>query len=95
MPAGLQVFGPRTNLILDVTDRLTRVTAFGSTQPNVAGGVLIPGVGTGTPWFVVLTTPHYPYNSVYTTSIPTFTLNGNVLSWNAAPGAAEYMVGAY
>lgn len=95
MPAGFQVFGTRGQLLVDVTNRLTRVTGEGTTTANVAGAVAIPGTGSSTPFFVVTTTPHYPFNSVYTTNIPTFTLSGNVLSWTAAPGTATFLYGAY
>ena len=95
MPQGLQVFNASGVLTVDVTTRLTRITGGGNTTSNVAGSMNIPGVESATAFFVCLTTPHYPYNSVSTTSIPTFTLSGNTLNWTAAPGVASFMVGGY
>lgn len=95
MAQGLQVFNSSGVLTVDITTRLTRITGSGTTVSNTAGSMVIQGVEYATPFFVVLTTPHYPYNSVNTTSIPTFTLSGTTLSWTAAQGTASFMVGGY
>lgn len=95
MPAGFQTFDEAGNVLVDLSTRLTRITGEGTTTPNVAGAVMIPGVISSTPFFIVLTTPHYPFNSVNTVQLPTFTLNDNILSWTAEPGSASFMYGAY
>lgn len=97
MPAGLQVFDEEGRLVLDVTNRITRTTGPDryKTVANTAGSVIIPDVGTGTPFFTQLTTYYYPYNSFVSVRLPEFTLTNNVLTWTAAPGVVEFIVGAY
>lgn len=89
--------GTRGELILDVTSRITRTTGPDryTTTAYTAGAITIPDVGTGTPFFALLTTFYYPYNSFVAVPLPKFTLTGNTLSWTAAQGVVEFIVGAY
>lgn len=89
--------GPHGEITLDITNRITRTTGpiNYTTTPNVAGSVTIPDVGTGSPFFTLLTTPKFPYNSTLTILMPTFTMVGNVVSWTAAPAPVDFIVGAY
>lgn len=97
MPAGLQIMGTRGELILDITNRITRTTGplNYTTVANQAGSVTIPDVGSGSPFFIVLTTPRFPYNTTSTILLPTFTRVGNDVYWTAAPGVVDFIVGAY
>ena len=99
MVAGVQIRGPQGDITLDVTTRITRTTgpANYTTVANRSGSVLIPDVGDGTPFFALLTTFYYPFNSFVAKRLPQFTLNyqTNVLSWTAAEGAVDFIVGAY
>lgn len=97
MPAGLQVMASNGSMILDITNRITRTTGPEkyTTTPYQAGSVTIPDVGTGTPFFALLTTYYYPYNSFVAVPLPQFTLTGNTLYWTAAQGAVDFIVGAY
>lgn len=95
MPAGTEIFNADRTIKLSITDRITRIMSYHVTTPNVAGSLVVPDVGAGQAFFAVLTTPHYPYNSVNTTALPTFSRSGNVISWTAAPGQAQFMIGAF
>lgn len=99
MPQGLQVFDANGRLILNVTDRIGRVITTVRTTPNVAGSYSFP-VSTGVnerPFFCLLTTPAYPYQSPQVSRIPSFSISadGKVLSWTAQPMAASAIVGFY
>lgn len=51
MPQGLQVFGENGKLLLDVTDRLTRVLGEFETG-TTDGSITDPDLLSGTPWYV-------------------------------------------
>lgn len=99
MPAGIHIRSAQGRTTLEVTTRITRTTgpANYTTVANRAGSVLIPDVGAGIPFFALLTTFYYPFNSFVAKRLPVFTLNytNNVLSWTAAEGVVDFIVGAY
>lgn len=94
MTVGFRIRDANTNaVVVDLTDRLSRITYTGTTISNVAGSVVIPDHTDGIPFFVC---PYvtFDYNSGYG---PNFSLNqsSGVLSWNAAPIAVPFYCGVY
>lgn len=76
MAQGLQVFDANGNIILDVTDRITKY--LGSIRiAGTDGSVTVDGLGDGELWY---------YIKDYSITIglltpPTITKNGDILSW--------------
>jgi len=81
---GLQIFDPSGNILLDVSDNLTRV--LGVTQTGFTNGSLTdPNLLTGRPWFTMLVNSWYDTAS-FTQSASTvpgtkITIDGSVISW--------------
>lgn len=95
MPAGIQTFDASGNLILDLTDRITRLIGSVVTG-TVAGSIVVPEFSQGTPFFAVVDTGVLSGGWDYTGSgtapmVPT--ISGTTLSWDRprnAPGAAYH-----
>lgn len=76
MPQGLQIWNESGQLILDLTDRLTRVTGdtyVGGTNSSVA----VPGSGTGTIWWAFMADV-----DTFTANFPVFSISGDSLVWS-------------
>jgi hypothetical protein len=91
---GLQCFDGEGNLILDVTDRLTRV--LGEFDTGVVNGSLIDdGLRTGTPWYNIF----YPNSGELIYLVPLVIWTGdNELIWTFArdnPVSLHVMYGVY
>ena len=78
MPQGLQVFDSSGNMMLDVTDRLTRyLGAFDTGSGNGSGSYTDALLLTGTPWIIVTCIAGDPaYLNV------AFTVSGSTISWS-------------
>lgn len=92
MPQGLQIWNESGQLILDLTDRLTRIT--GDTYVGgVNSSVAVPGSGTGTIWWAFMADVD-TFNTVF----PVFSVSGDTLSWayntqGSRPGGATNATG--
>lgn len=81
MPQGLQVWDANGNLIIDVTDRLTRVLGeFYTGTSN--GSVTNPGLTTGTPWWIAIPTTNINVNNNNMAKYLTFSVSGSTLAWS-------------
>lgn len=95
MPAGLQVFGADGSLILDATYRITRYVA--SIYLNGQNGsVEVPGGGQV--WYAFQQSEVFTRNNLNNraTSLPRFSVSGNLLSWyypTGGPNGAEIVSG--
>lgn len=74
MPQGLQIRDANGNMILDITDRLTRVLGSFSTG-TTDGSHTDAALSSGTPWLHA--TSSNPFN-VY---VCKYTITGNTISW--------------
>lgn len=89
MPAGFQVFGASGELVVNITDRITRVVAFLQVGPGTGSYTVTTS---GTPFAAVLDEPQVWSDTV----APTFYYNGSVVSWSGGRGAAvTVMIGVY
>jgi len=94
MTQGLQTFGTEGELILDVTNRLTKQTVQMTTASGVSGSITIPGVTSGSkPFYMALYSPQPPYTSIP----PAFSLNmtTGLLSWSGGNMALDFVAGIY
>ena len=83
MPQGLQIFNAGGDLILDVTDRLTRV--LGEFETGTKDGRIIDNaLTTGEPWFIAIGIDAY---FTYGEMGCAITINENILSWTFSPGS--------
>lgn len=76
MAAGLQVFDATGGLVLDVTDRLTRVGGRLRTN-GVAGSIRSSLLTSGEPWFLI-STVGMPSTGQ---ALPRISVSGDTLSW--------------
>ena len=77
MPQGLQIFNAGGDLILDVTDRLTRVLGEFETGTS-SGSVSNPNLSSGTPWFTMRDLGKYEMLSEASCSV---SINSSSISW--------------
>ncbi|CQR73295.1 hypothetical protein SOV_50780 [Sporomusa ovata DSM 2662] len=74
MAQGLQCFDSAGALVLDVTDRLTRILGeFTTTTAN--GSITDANLTSGTPWFFQVTEEN-PFNAICT-----ITISGQTITW--------------
>lgn len=94
MPQGLQCWDASGNLVLDVTDRLTRVLGTFNTG-TTDGSITDPALTTGTPWYVSIGFDNYFYYGEMGCII---TVVGSTLSWTFQSGTKsdkKIMYGVY
>lgn len=78
MPQGLQCFDANGNLILDVTDRLTRILGEVNTG-TTSGSMVDNNFLSGSPFYLVQTT----LTDFKRTAVPiSVSISGNTLSWS-------------
>jgi hypothetical protein len=88
---GLQIFDAGGNVVLDVTDRLTRV--LGEFETGTSDGFITDtNLDYGTPWFIAKlngsVTVKEGYNSYYSSSVPILiSFNSQSLSWSFSGGS--------
>lgn len=80
MPQGLQVFNANSVLMLDITDRLTRI--LGSMIVTSPGSMSVPQFASGTPWCA-----SFPLNDGYGYKELKAIISGNVLTWDYDPAS--------
>lgn len=74
MAQGLQIFDSAGALVLDITDRLTRILGeFTTTTAN--GSITDANLTSGTPWFYKISDDN-PFNAICT-----ITISGTTISW--------------
>jgi hypothetical protein len=76
MPQGLQVYNASGQLLVDLTDRLSRLLGIATLTNPTDGNLTDAGFATGTPWWVCLPI------SGGSVSTPAVSIAGNVLSWD-------------
>lgn len=84
MLQGLQCFDTNGNIILDITDRLTRVLGEFETELGTKENSFVDdGLLTGIPWWVTILN----FNKGTTGGIPMIVINieGNVFNWQILP----------
>jgi hypothetical protein len=93
MPAGLQVWDASGNLILDYTDRISRILGIVTISGNVAGSVTSSGFSGLDPFWHCVPLVSYPTYS------PQFSFNAgtNTLSWTWPRSGPDHQLiyGAY
>lgn len=90
MAFGFQVFDPQGRLIVDITDRLTRIIGqvYTGDQP---GSIQVPGWASyGTPWVFVLQRPNASFTPLNGTRFVRPTISGDTLSWDFEPNSPSY-----
>ena len=89
MPQGLQCWDASGNLVLDVTDRLTRILGEVGTG-TTSGSVNDANFATGTPWFFVRdNSPQTFDESGIATNYPCrIWIDGNTLNWEFSTSTA-------
>lgn len=105
MPAGLQIWNASGQLILDATQRVSRVIGIIALSPGVSGSFSDPRLNATNVYWAYQRdkTFHlsYGYGGIMS---PTFSFSGNTLSWTYAPmnnasydeyAAGTIVVGAY
>jgi hypothetical protein len=88
MTQGLQCFDPNGNIIVDVTDHLTKTLGSFTTTPGngkvASGSVVDDRLLLGTPWFVA--TGGFNYSSAMAISVSGNTLNWEFSYWYTTDG---------
>lgn len=77
MPQGLQCWDANGNLILDVTDRLTRVLGEVYTGTSGSGTIIDNNFLNGTPWYIST-----PSVRTYDPQSLQVVITGNTLTWS-------------
>ncbi|RZZ90588.1 hypothetical protein [Pseudoxanthomonas winnipegensis] len=84
MATGLKVWDNGA-LVLDVTDRLTRVAGQVSIPANGSGSVTCPE---GTPWYTLYLLDQNEPGSLYGVPAPQVTVSGSTITWGIKSGAS-------
>lgn len=69
------------NIIVDITDRLTRVIGLFNSGSS-AGSISVPGFALGAGWAAVLESQLPPSSPSTLYSYPIISINGTMLSWS-------------
>lgn len=93
MPQGLQVWDASGNLIVDVSDRLTRILGTILVAAGSSGTVTDDGFLTGTPFPIAIRTnagsPSFMNNTMVP---PSITFAGNVMTYNVASPSGDHRI---
>ena len=92
VPQGLQVFDANGALILDITDRLTRILGEVNTGA-VAGSVTDSGLSSGTLWYIAFRVDGAMWSSA--DADLAISISGTTLSWSYGTGTAQNMTITY
>lgn len=95
MPQGLQIFDAQGNLIMDVTDRLSRVLGVVTTNA-VAGSLVNADLTSGTPYHINSNADGTVVNQQDAECVVTF--SDTTMSWTYGAGTArdtEIIYGVY
>jgi hypothetical protein len=96
MPQGLQVWDAGV-LVVDITDRLTRVAGYQSLPANATGSATVPE---GVAWTQLVLTGTADPGSLGGAPAPRITISGSTVSWAPPPNPglsqpANLIYGAY
>lgn len=78
MPAGLQVWDASGNLVLDVSDPISRLSGTVSIPAGSTGSVTVPNAYQGSIWYAVLVNGGSTYS-------PVVSISGSTISWVPSP----------
>jgi len=92
VPQGLQVFDASGNIVLDITDRLTRVLGEVNTGA-AAGSVTDAGLSSGDPWYIAFRVDGAMWSSA--DADLAISISGTTLSWSYGSGTAQNMTITY
>lgn len=89
MPAGLQVWDASGNLVLDVSDPISRLSGTVTITAGATGSVTVPNASQGSIWYAVLVNGGSTYS-------PNISVSGSTISWApstiATPAADAIML---
>lgn len=86
---GLEIYDASGKVVLEIKDRLTRVTATIEIPAGNSGSHTIQG--SGTPFYTIVTSLRPPW----TGRAAVFRLNGSIVSWTAGTINTTLLVGRY
>lgn len=93
MPQGLQCWDASGTLLVDITDRLTRILGATAISAGATGSVMNDGFLTGTPFCIAIRTA---YGSAYMNSsmvAPVIGFVGNTMNYAAnSPSGDHYLI---
>lgn len=92
MPAGLQVFDANSNLILDISDTITRIIGSVDVASGASGSVYSDALKTGRGWYYVFTRGTWGIANV---PVVTFNQTTGIMSWSYPSSGSSYNAAAW
>lgn len=90
MAQGIQAWDGAGNMVLEITDRLTRIMGGVDIVANQGGAVWVPGGGSGDIWYTF--SPNSPAGAEYT-YFPVIEISGDNINWSFPGPARPYATG--
>jgi hypothetical protein len=87
MPQGLQVWNAAGQLVLDLADKISRLSGTVTVAAGATGSLTIPNTSQGTVWYAALVNGGSAY-------APVVSVSGSTLQWQPGPmtPAAGYIL---
>lgn len=92
MANGLKVWDAAGNLIVDVTDRLTRILGYTTLYADSSGSLSDNGFLTGTPFFIAIRTNGAGGSFNGTTVAVDISFSGNTMYYSTTQTIADFII---
>lgn len=91
MATGIKTWDASGNLIVDVTDRLTRILGYVTMPANSSGSVVDDGFLTGSPFYIAIrSNGGSAFNG--TTVAVTISVSGNTMNYSTTQLVADFII---
>lgn len=91
MATGLRVWDASGNLVVDVTDRLTRILGVVSMPANSSGSVVDDGFLTGTPFPIAIRSNGTTFFNGTSVAV-SISFSGNTMNYSTTQTVADYLI---